>query len=464
VTYGDPEAAEAQLAAVEQQLQAGDTFQAALPAEMQSHVAAVRSFIAYLRGDSDRSVVLAHQALDSWPQMDAAVRSQMIALLGVGCRAHSDLAGAERAFAESAELARASGNVMLEVVLHTSLGRASEMMGRLREAEAIYRAGLDKAILHNSSAAGQAYRFLANVHREWNDLASARLLAEKSIEPSRMWGHANPLVEGWLTLARISQAENKLPEAERALAEVSAAIQGHLLETTTIQWIGAIRARLWLAQGKLDNVRRWAEARELSADAALDLENEIEYLTLVRLLLAEGRVAEAQRLLVRLRSAAESAARHGSLIEVLVLQAVALEMQGETASALAALEHALRLARPEGYMRVFLDEGQPMAALLQAGMAKWQNAELLAYAGKLLAAFGEAVPPPAGPAAASGLLSERELEVLRLMAAGCSNQEIAGRLVIAIGTAKRHTANIFDKLDVRNRTEAVTKARQLGLL
>ncbi len=118
--------------------------------------------------------------------------------------------------------------------------------------------------------------------------------------------------------------------------------------------MGAIRARLWLAQGKLDDARRWAETRGLSAEGKLDLENEVEYLALVRILLAEGRVDEAMRLLSRLQSAMESTGRQGNLIEVLVLRAIALDMQADTSSALAVLERAVSLARPEGYMRVFL--------------------------------------------------------------------------------------------------------------
>jgi len=471
VMFAEPEEAEAQLAAVEQHLQAGDTCQAPLRAEMQGHIAAIRAWIACLRGDLDRAVVLSHQALELWPRMEVAVRSGLIAILGVGCRAHNDLTGAARSFAESMELAQCSGNVMLEVVGHTSLGRVSEMMGRLHEAEAIYREGLDRAILHKSPTAGQAYRFLANVYREWNDLASARLFAEKAIEPSRLWGHANPLVEALLTLARIHQAQNNIPETNRALAEVSQAIHGHLLEATTIQWIGAIRARLWLAQGKLDDARRWSEVQGLSAEAKLDLENEIEYLTLVRLLLAEGRVDGAQRRLARLQSAAESTGRQGSLIEVLVLQAVALDMQADTDAALAVLEQALGLARPEGYMRMFLDEGKPIETLLKTGITKWENDDLLAYARKLLAAFyqGEAERPvslaetlPGGPLIEP--LSERELEVLQLIAAGWSNQEIADKLVISVRTVKKHVENIHGKLGVRSRTQAAARAQELKLL
>jgi len=397
--------------------------------------------------------------------MDAAVRSGLTAILGVGCRTQNDLTGAARAFADAIKLAQSSGNIMIEVAARTSLGGVSEMMGRLHEAEAIYEEALQRAILLQSPVAAQAYFCLARVHREWNDLASARLWLEKAIESSRMWGTVDALVEGLLCLARIDQAQNNIPEANHALAEVGQAIHGHLLNASTSQWIGAIRARLWLAQGKLDDARRWAKTLGLSEEGKLDPGSEVEYLTVVRILLAEQCVDKAMRLLSRLQTTMESTGRQGNLVEVLVLRAIALNMKAETNSALAVLERAVSLARPEGYMRVFLDAGKSIETLLKIAITRWQDHDLLAYARKLLAAFTDESPPPAeGQAPQPGILSEREMEVLRLIAAGCSNQEIASQLVIAIGTAKRHTANIFDKLDVRNRTEAVTRARQLGLL
>jgi LuxR family maltose regulon positive regulatory protein len=461
--FGESDAAEVQLAAVEQHLQAGDG--TPLEAEMQGHIAAIRAWIAYMRGDQDRAVVLSRQALEFWPQMDAAVRSGLMALLGVGCRAQNDLTGAARAFGEAIELAQSSGNIMIEVAVRTSLGGVAEMMGRLHEAEVIYREALERAILLQSPVAAQAYLCLATVHREWNDLASARLLAEKAIESSRMWGTVDALAEGLLSLARIDQAQNNIPEANQTLAEVSQAIHGHLLDASTSQWIGAIRARLWLTQGKPDDAHRWAKTRGLGEEGKLDRGNEVEYLTLVRILLAEGRVDEATHLLSRLQITMESAGRHGSLIEVLVLRAIALERKADIQSALAVLERVVSLARSEGYMRVFLDEGKPIETLLKIAVTKWREPDLLAYTRKLLAAFAdERVPQAAGEAPQPGILSEREMEVLCLIAAGCTNQAIADELVIAIGTAKRHAANIFDKLEVRNRTEAVAKARQLGLL
>jgi LuxR family maltose regulon positive regulatory protein len=461
--FSESEAAEAQLQAVERQLQVGGVI--ALAAEMQGHIAAIRAWIAHARGDPHRAAAFSRQAIELWPQVDAAIRSGLMSLWGIGCFVQNDLSGSARAYAESVDLARSSGNIMLEVLSHASLGGLNRMMGRLREAEAIFQEALQTAIRNKSPAAGQAYACLAHLYREWNDLASARFFAEKLIESSAMWGVADALASGYLFLAAVLQAQGDTFGANQALAEMSQVMRRHPLELRSMPLLGATRARLWLAQGKLDDARRWAETRGLSPEGKFDVSNEIEYLSLVRILLAEGRVDEAMRLLSRLQNPMQSAGRYGNLLEVLVLQAVALDMQADTSSALAVLEQAVSLARPEGYMRVFLDEGKPIETLLKIAIEQWQDHDLLAYARKLQAAFAaEGSPPAAAQAPEPAILSERELEVLRLMAAGCSNKEIADELVIAVGTAKRHTANIFDKLDVRNRTEAVAKARQLGLL
>ena len=247
-------------------------------------------------------------------------------------------------------------------------------------------------------------------------------------------------------------------------------IHEHVLEPRLVPDLGATRARLWLARGKLEDARRWAATRGWSEEGKFDRNTEVEYVVLVRLLLAENRAAQALLLLSRLQRAMESAGRHGHLIEVLVLQAVALEMQGDTRSALAVLERAVSLAHPEGYIRVFLDEGELIETLLKTAVTQWDNHELLAYARKLLSAFYQEyaerpIPPktlPGGPLIEP--LSERELEVLHLVAAGWSNQEIADKLVISVRTVKKHVENIHGKLGVRNRTEAAVRARELNLL
>jgi LuxR family maltose regulon positive regulatory protein len=466
--FQESEAAEVQLKAVERHLQAGDG--AALPVQMQGHIAAIRAWIAYLRGYMDRAAVLSRQALAVFPQIDAAVRSVLLAIIGVGCLIQNDLSGWARASAEALDLAHSSGNIMFEVISRARLGTLNEWMGRLREAEAIFQEALQTATRTKSPVVGQAYACLARVHREWNDLASARLYAEKLIESSAMWAAADPLACGYLSLATVLQAQNDIPAANQALAEASQVIHEHPLEIRSMPWLGATRAKLWLAQGKLEDARHWAETRGLSADGKLDFGNEVEYLALVRILLAEHNVDDAARLLSRLETRMESTGRQGSLIEVLVLQAVALEMQGEPPSALSVLEQAMRLARSEGYMRVFLDAGKPMDTLLRIAMTEWKDHDLLAYARRLLAAFyqGDAerpVPPktvPGGPLIEP--LTERELEVLHLVAAGWTNQEIADELVISVRTVKKHVENIHGKLGVRNRTEAGARARELNLL
>ena len=461
--FAESDAAEAQLNAVEEQMRAIGT--AALPAEMEGHIAAIRAWIVYIRGDPDLAAVFSRQALQFCPQMDAAIRSGLMAILGDACAARNDWPGTAYAFAEAVELARSSGNVMIEVVSRTSLGALHGAMGRLREAEAIFQEALQTATRNRSPVAGQAYACLARVYREWNDLASARFYAEKLIESSAMWGVVDSLACGHLFLATMLQAQDDIPGANQAMAQASQIMDEHPLELRSLPWLGATRARLWLGQGKLAKARQWAETRGLNAGGELFLRNEVEYLTLVHILLAEHRVDDAARLLSRLQTAIESTGRLGDLIVVLVLQAVVLNMQADISSALGKLGHAVRLARSEGYVRVFLDEGKPIESLLRIAATKWQDHDQLVYVRKLLAAFADqSVSPVEGQRPLAGILSERELEVLRLIAAGRSNQAVADELVIAIGTAKRHTANIFDKLDVRNRTEAVAKARQLNLL
>jgi LuxR family transcriptional regulator, maltose regulon positive regulatory protein len=176
-------------------------------------------------------------------------------------------------------------------------------------------------------------------------------------------------------------------------------------------------------------------------------------------------------LLSRLQSMMEATERLGKLMEVLVLQSVALKMQGDPSSALAVLERAMSLGRPEGYMRVFLDTGKPIETLLKAGVARWENRDILAYARKVLAAFyAEQAERPSLPDMTSQgepltePLSERELEVLYLVAAGWSNQEIADKLVISVRTVKKHVENIHGKLGVRSRAQAAVRARELKLL
>jgi LuxR family maltose regulon positive regulatory protein len=218
----------------------------------------------------------------------------------------------------------------------------------------------------------------------------------------------------------------------------------------------------------------WAREQGLSAHDDLGYLREFEHTTLARVLVyraksdrADGSMLEAMGLLERLLKAAEEGGRMGSAIEILVLQALAYEAQGDIAAALVPLERALTLAEPEGYVRVFVDEGTPMDRLLSEAAARGIMPD---YTAKLLAVFeaeerkseDESHLPPAQSHPEP--LSQRELEVLRLIAQGLSNREIGERLFLAVITVKGHNRNIFRKLQVRRRTEAIARARKLGLL
>jgi LuxR family transcriptional regulator, maltose regulon positive regulatory protein len=238
-----------------------------------------------------------------------------------------------------------------------------------------------------------------------------------------------------------------------------------------------LKTRVWVAQGRLSEALDWAREQGLSAHDDLSYLREFEHTTLAGVLLAryksdreERSIHEAMGLLERLLQAADEGGRMGSAIEILVLQALAHEAQAESSSALVPLERALTLAEPEGYVRVFVDEGRPMAQLLSEATA---HGIMPDYTAELLAVFeaeeqkseGESHLPPALPAQSLiEPLSQRELEVLRLIAQGLSNREISERLFLALITVKGHNRNIFRKLQVRRRTEAVARARELGLL
>jgi LuxR family maltose regulon positive regulatory protein len=310
-----------------------------------------------------------------------------------------------------------------------------------------------------------------------NDLDAAHRYVTEGIARCRNYGDTQALATGLATLAWIRQAQGDAAQALDAMGEADQVAPGPDI-SSLLNPVPAQRARLLLTQGDVAGAARWIRERGLRASDDVSYHREREYLVLVRVLLVHDQPDDAAGLLSRLHAAAARQGRAGSLIEIEALQALALASGGEEPAAVAALADALTLGCPQGYVRVFTDEGLPMATLLGRLIAAQKECQSpargipLGYLGRVVRSFKQ---DPAGtgrsasqvPSVASGLaepLTEREREVLLLLAVGKPNREIAAELVVSLHTVKKHVTHVLGKLGAANRTEATARARELGLL
>ena len=360
------------------------------------------------------------------------------------------------------------------------LGQVQRAQGRLGAAAGTYQQALEVATasaLPLPPAAGIALVGMAEVAYQRGELATALRHASEGIAACRqLFTHTQPLATGLATLAWIRQAEGDHKSALEAMGEAGRASPDPGV-TGLLNPVPAQRARLLLAQGEVAAAARWTRERGLDADDEPSYPREPGYLVLARVLLAQDRPGPALGLLGRLRAAAAAQGRAGSLIEIGAVQALALAAAGKEDAAVDALAGALILGCPQGYVRVFADEGAPMAALL-ARLVAAQKAERGAARGVPLGCLAKVFSALGGKPAAAGArrgaaaavpglveqLTARELEVLALLAAGTPNPRIAEELVISLDTVKKHVSHLLGKLGAANRTEAVTRARQLGLI
>ena len=445
---------------------------------MMGEVAAARALIAGMRGDLPRasdSIAHAERALELLP--DHAQEPHMRCLLTTGLAEayylHGDINAAEKKFIEAGNMAREANSLFLALGSMARLAGVQVIQGRLHQAAStckFLQQQADEWGAHPMTALAKIQT--ASLLREWNDLdAAARdaRTAGQVIEYSRKTAHARFLMESYIALARVLEAQGNTRDALDTIEEAVRVEQLHkVVKSTSLPSATAYQARLWLAKGNVAAAARWAQTQGLRSTDRLSYPRELEYLTLARLLVAQGQAAEAIELLGRLRQAAEAGGRMGHVIEMLVVQALAHQAQGNDPSALETLGEALTLAAAEGYIRVFLDEGEPMARLLGQAAAQGIVPE---YCRRLLAAFPDhalvdaATTTPGHPAPElAHPLTQRELEVLHLIMQGLANKEIARRLFLSPDTVKVHSRNIYGKLGVRSRTQAVAKAQTLGLL
>jgi LuxR family maltose regulon positive regulatory protein len=325
--------------------------------------------------------------------------------------------------------------------------------------------------------------FQAQLAYAWNQLEIARQKAHLAIAKTTPLQYMDILMMAYETLIRVSIAEGDLVGAEQALGEMETLNKRAGIPLFR-PWVESLQVDLWLAQSNLAQATAWAESTPYR-HAVLVYSHEIASLALVHVYLADGRHRLALQLLEELQSSAEQVARTGSIVAVLALRVAALEASGRGQESLPLLDRLLAEAAPEGYMRVFLDAGEPM----QRALREWRKTSrhtappaLVSHAESVLTGFpGEghqdswqeimpldikASPPAYRNAAVEPHepLTPREREVLQWLSQGATNQEIADHLVVSLATAKKHVASILSKLGVENRTQAVARARLLSLL
>ncbi len=475
---GHPDEVEPLLGRIEERLgaRAGEGDGAGLAPEVLAglgEVALARANLCMGRLDLEQVVALSQWALEAFRRSgcERALYNTTLALqgtasfvLGLAHEFAGDVPAASAAFTEAVTLSREAGNLHIVPMATGHLAQLEALRGRLHQARRTYEQALrlaEEMTARPSPLVGVAYAGLGEVLREWNDPDPAEAHLQRGIELGHQWGTWEPLLDGYTGLARIRAARGDLAGALAALDGLEEAAR-HLRAPWVLPALAAARARLQVFAGDVEAAARWAESAGLRAEDAPSYAREVEYISLARVLVAGGQTAEAARLLARLRAATEAGGRRGRTIEILLLQAQALGAQGDADGALVTLEQALTLAEPEGYVRIFVDEGPGLAALLRAVRARGIAP---GYVGRLLAALDGPAPPVArAMGALAEPLSERELEVLRLIAAGRSNREIATELFISLNTVKTHVKNLYAKLGAGSRTQAVARATELGLL
>jgi LuxR family maltose regulon positive regulatory protein len=432
---------------------------------LRSHIAVIRALAAAQRGEAQRATTLVQQALDLLPEGDSVIRGMLIFTLGDARWQTGDLAKARQAFAEASQINKAMGNFLGGALALSSFAALLTEQGELKRAAETYQIAVQMATLSDRRmmpAAAQACLGLAGLEYEWNELEAAGRNVLRALELGHRWGNPDTLANAYLLRARLQQAQGDGMAAFGSLREAEALAQGQGVTAVTALRVDALRVRLWLAQGNREAVTRWSREQPFDLHGEISYQNQMAYLTQARILIAQNQAETALILLERLLAQVEALGQMGRALETLILQSLALADLGDTSVALKTLARGLTLGQSDGYVRAFLDEDAPMANLLRHAGSHGISPK---YVAELLSQFDSEIgKTPATQQPLIEPLTERELEVLRLLADGLSNQEIASTLVVALGTAKTHTASLYRKLDVVSRIQAVARARELGLL
>jgi LuxR family maltose regulon positive regulatory protein len=435
-----------------------------LPAQ----IAVYRAAQARMLGDVAGTIAHAQRSFDLADEDDHLGRGAAAGLLALAYWTIGDLDRAHRGYSDAMASLETAGYLADTLGCALALADIRIAQGRLRDAMATFSRGLETA----SSSTDHVMRGAADMHvgmselfRERNDLDAALHHVRTSIDLGEHAGLPQNAYRWRVAMAQIRTTQGDLVGALTLLDEAERLYTNDFFPD--VRPIAALRARVWVMQGEVDAALGWAREHSLSSDGALSYVREFEHVTLARTLMAHQTkdrasrsMLEATTFLARLLAAAEEGQRSRSVIEILILQALAHQTLADMPAAYASLQRALMLAEPEGYVRIFLDEGAPMTALLRAAAQKGIAPD---HVGRLLADTTGIDRPPAVQQNLVDPLSSRELEVLQLLRTDLSGPEIARELMVSLNTMRTHTKTIYTKLGVNNRRAAVRRAAELGL-
>jgi LuxR family maltose regulon positive regulatory protein len=435
----------------------------------------VKAMLAMYQRNVPEAVALARQALEGLPEDDLFFRSLAAWNLSAALYISGDKEGGEKMLAEVARMSRASGNLLVAVVALCRLAMAKMQRGQLYEPKDLFEQALDLAVdgqRQTLPIACEAMIGLGKIHWQWNDLEAARKYLSEGTGLSQRWKQ-QVAIDGYVTLAHINQSLGDVYLADQMIEKAREIAAKTLATEADDLYVALNRASLWVRRGDLGAATRWAmqrglgeflQKRELvsTQNVSADLIRRYELTIFARLLIAEHRLDEALQLLDLLLSFMEQNEILEKVIEIHILRSIAFQVEGKGERALSSLKKALRLARPERYLRPFLDERPALVKLLEKMSAQgiedahWLIESLLqSQSGSTIQSKTTEITEP---------LSDREMEVLHLLVTDLTVPEIAEKLYISVSTVRSHVKNIYNKLDAHSRFEAVSKAKDADLL
>ncbi len=434
-------------------------------------IAVIRAYMLTRTGNMPGAVSFSKQALKLLPPKDLNWRSVAATTLGMGSLT-GKLVEQQRAFAEAVKISKAAGNIYYHIFAGSCLASIMYRRGQLKEVENLNRQLLSLAIengIEQTGIAGSVYASLGSILCEWNDFDEGMHLLNKGIELSELGRDPVILASCQISLLRALMYRMDVAGALKLLDEITECAGNFALPPWITGPLAAFKVFCWLATGDLNAAVNWAKEQRFSIDDKINNLYQLEYLSYAHILIAQNKLEDADHLLRRLIETAKTGDHVYMMIEMRLARVSIFMLKADTASAMAELQSALALAEPGGLLMIFVSKGKPVAGLLEEIVAvkkrdhdPGQAGFSLSYAKRILSAFKTVVPPKT--ADLMDPISERELEVLHLIAAGLSNREIADKLFISLNTVKTHTKNINSKLDVNSRIKAVARAKEMGLL